>query len=83
LTGRADFFAGGVTEAVALRRAALVAGTAGDVRGVVTGDTDDLPGRRRDLSGGTGVTETAVQGNTGGCGGMPERRVFPLLEQMC
>jgi hypothetical protein len=51
LTGRADFFAGGVTDAVVLRRAALVAGTAGDVRGVVTGDTDDLPGRWRELSG--------------------------------
>jgi hypothetical protein len=56
-TGRAAFLAGSGTGAVVVRRAVLAAGTAaaagtaGDVRGVVTGDTDDLPGRWRELSG--------------------------------
>jgi hypothetical protein len=49
--------AGAGTGAVAVRRALLAAGiaaavgTAGELLGVVTGDTDDLPGRWRELSG--------------------------------
>jgi hypothetical protein len=58
-TGRAFFSAGfsaGATVAVVVRRAVLAAGTAealaavGVERGVVTGDTDDLPCRWRGLS---------------------------------
>jgi hypothetical protein len=79
LTGRAAFLAGGVTGVVAVRRAALVAGTGVDVLGVVTGDTDDLPGRWRDLSGGANA---AVQGTPKGSGACPSGGKVPLPEQI-
>jgi hypothetical protein len=45
--------------------------SSGDVRGVVTGDTDDLPGRRRVLS---GSKRAATLRNAEMSWGMPEPR---------
>jgi hypothetical protein len=71
-TGRLFLSVAG-TGAVAVRRAALVAGMLegleGAELGVVTGDTDDLPGRWREMS---GDRKTAKQWNAEGMWGMPE-----------